>query len=447
MFKTRKKIISVYELTSSIKNLLEGHFRFISVKGEISNLKTPYSGHSYFTLKDNDAQIRGVLFKNQKRFLLTPLQEGKEVVCHGRITVYEPRGDYQILVDSVEELGHGELRVKFDQLKKDLEERGLFNQDRKKTIPYFPGSICLITSATGAALQDFLKIYRERSGNNHIQILPTAVQGERAAGEIVKAIGTANSKLKPDVIVLCRGGGSIEDLWPYNEEIVAEAIYNSAIPIVTGIGHETDFTIADFCADYRVATPTGAAELLITNRNELKTEINNQLKNLIRIIENKLVSNQARLHGYKKSLTRIVHLLDKNSFRLQLSESYLVASINNYLVNKVQHTNQIAARLKEQAPLHRIEMQKQKLDYLHEKLINRLEYIVESKTKSLARQASLLNSVSPLATLSRGYAVAYKKTGKKRTVITSPQQVQIKDTLHILVKEGELGCQVISKEN
>ena len=446
MFSIRKKIISVYELTSSVKELLESNFRFISVRGEISNLKTPSSGHSYFTLKDSAAQIRGVLFKNQKRFLIAPLQEGKEIICHGRITVYEPRGDYQIIVDSVEQVGHGELRLKFEQLKTRLEKKGYFDQSIKKEIPQFPQSICLITSVTGAALQDFLKIYRQRGGNTHLQIIPTAVQGEHAAEEIAQAIRTAHTKINPDVIVLCRGGGSIEDLWSFNEESVADAIFHSKIPIVTGIGHETDFTISDFCADHRVATPTGAAELLINDQDELKANIENQLRHLISIIKNKITQSEHRLRLQNKSLGQIVHLLDKYSFRLQLSESYLIAGMNNYLVNKSRLITATVNRLKEQAPLHQIELQEQKLSYLQNRLMNTIQRTIDTKTDNLGRQTALLNSVSPLATLSRGYSVVYKKTGSQKNIISDVDQIQIEDKVNILMKNGELSCQVTSKE-
>ena len=256
-------ILTVSQISRSIRTLLEGEFRFISVSGEISNLSRPYSGHSYFTLKDEGAQLRAILFKGQQRFLAKDINDGQQVICHGRISVYEPRGDYQLIVDSIDFHGAGALQLQFEKLKNRLAVEGLFDQARKKMIPMFPRKIVLITSPTGAAVHDFLKVWRNRQWGATIQIFPVRVQGIGAAEEIAAAIATVNRELDSDIIVLCRGGGSLEDLWAFNEECVARAIADSTLAIVTAIGHEVDFTIADFCADLRAPTPTGAAEQII----------------------------------------------------------------------------------------------------------------------------------------------------------------------------------------
>ncbi|WP_457576291.1 exodeoxyribonuclease VII large subunit, partial [Desulfomarina sp.] len=262
-------VLTVTELTSSIKTLLEGEYRFIRIKGEVSNLRVPFSGHSYFSLKDSHSQIRAVLFKNQKRFVSHSLEDGQQIICFGRISVYEPRGDYQIIIDSIEHLGTGHLQIEFEKLKTRLASEGLFSHDIKKKIPTLPFKIIIISSPTGAALQDFLKIYSSRNFPACLQILPVRVQGEQAAKEIASAIESANRIKDADILILCRGGGSIEDLWAFNEELTARAIYRSKIPVVTGIGHETDFTIADFCADLRCPTPTGAATAILPDGGEL----------------------------------------------------------------------------------------------------------------------------------------------------------------------------------
>jgi exodeoxyribonuclease VII large subunit len=297
-------ILTVSQLTRSIKTILEKEYRFVRISGEISNLKTPFSGHSYFTLKDGSSQIRGVLFKQQKRFVELTLKDGQEVVCFGRVTVYEPRGEYQLVIDNVDLFGTGRLQAEFERLKRKLSDRGYFSASIKKPLPAYPGRIVIISSPTGAAIQDFLKSTRNRQSPLHIQILPVRVQGTEAAGEIARAIQTANSIKDVDIIVLCRGGGSLEDLWAFNEEKVADAIHLSEIPIVTGIGHEIDFTIADFCADYRCPTPTGVAEKIVpdshtllhhirtlqnSQRNRVQRKItflDRQLQNSLRVLGN-----------------------------------------------------------------------------------------------------------------------------------------------------------------
>ncbi len=257
-------VYSVTKLTRELKNLVEGKYRFVQVQGEISNLKRPYSGHAYFTLKDDGAQLRSVLFKGSARYLEKPIADGQQVICHGRLSIYEPRGDYQLIVDSVNFQGSGLLMIRFEKLKRQLNTEGLFAQEKKQAIPRFPENIILVTSPSGAAVHDFLKIWRQRNYPCTINIVPVPVQGKEAAGEIARAIALVNDQLpQSDCIVLCRGGGSLEDLWAFNEEIVARSIARSKLPVVSAIGHEVDFTISDFCADLRAATPTDAAVLII----------------------------------------------------------------------------------------------------------------------------------------------------------------------------------------
>lgn len=244
-----KRIFSVSELTSSIKSMLEGRFPFISVAGEISNLRRPASGHLYFTLKDDRAQIKTVLFKTQQRYLEKTPRDGQMVVCQGRLTVYEPRGDYQLIVDAMDFHGAGALQLAFEQLKKKLAAEGLFDQEDKKPLPALPRHITLVTSPTGAAVHDFIRIAQSRYPQIRIAVFPVAVQGDAAAGEIQEAILEINNQMHTDIIVLCRGGGSIEDLWAFNDEQLAREIRYSNIPVVSAVGHEIDFTIADFAAD------------------------------------------------------------------------------------------------------------------------------------------------------------------------------------------------------
>lgn len=435
-------ILTVSQLTRSIKNILESKYRFVRISGEISNFKMPYSGHSYFTLKDASAQIRAVLFKQQKRFVDLTLQDGQNVVCFGRISVYEPRGEYQIIVDSVELFGTGMLQKAFEQLKMKLFEKGYFSEETKKSLPPYPAKIVVISSPTGAALQDFLKIVKIRQSPIHIQILPVRVQGKDAAGEIAKALQTANSLEHVDSIVLCRGGGSLEDLWAFNEEVVAEAIHRSAIPVVTGIGHEVDFTIADFCADFRCPTPTGAAEKLVPDAGTLRRHLITLQTGLLTRMQRKMSFLDQRLRHSIRMLGNMRNLFRDSALRLQLSQSYLMQAIEKNLVSREKKLDTCLRRLQAQAPSSRIALQERYLHFLTTQLRNHIERILERKQMALAEQATLLHSVSPLATLGRGYSIVRKFDEKDQSykVITRSTDTGVGDELNILLHQGQLDC-------
>src|SRR5271166_5249246 len=268
-----RRIFTVTDLTARIRDLLAKNFTDITVQGEISNCRPAASGHIYFTLKDDRAQIRCVFFKQQQRGMKFRPEDGLKVSVRGTISVYESRGEYQVYVESVEPLGRGALQLAFEQLKKQLQAEGLFDAARKKTLPLLPSRIGLITSPTGAAVRDVVRILRRRFPNVHLTLYPVRVQGEEAAGEIIEALAYFGSKRAADVILLVRGGGSIEDLWSFNEEKVARAIAACAIPVITGVGHETDFTIADFVADVRASTPSAAAEIVVQSRQEFQRHL------------------------------------------------------------------------------------------------------------------------------------------------------------------------------
>ncbi len=435
-------ILTVTQLTRSIKNILESEFRFVRISGEISNLKMPYSGHSYFTLKDSAAQVRAVLFKQQKRFVELSLQDGQDVVCFGRIVVYEPRGEYQLIVDSVELFGKGRLQQQFEQLKTKLLEKGYFAAALKKTLPPYPDKIVLISSPTGAAIQDFLKIVTIRKSPIQIQILPVRVQGKDAAGEIAKAIRIANNLNDVDVIVLCRGGGSLEDLWAFNEETVAEAIHHSVVPIVTGIGHEIDFTIADFCADFRCPTPTGAAEKLIPDCHVLHNHLTALQNGLFNRLNRKIAYLEQRLQHSIRLLGNMKNIFRDSELRLDLSKSYLFQATSNNLLERENRLHSWIRRLQAQSPLQRIELQERHLYHLSNQLRNQIQHILERKQMVLANQATLLNSVSPLATLGRGYSIVRKfnAEGDSYQIISRSVDTNEGDILNILLHEGQLDC-------
>jgi exodeoxyribonuclease VII large subunit len=439
-----KTILTVTQLTRSIKNILENNFRFVWVSGEISNLKVPYSGHSYFTLKDGSAQIRAVLFKQQKRFVDLTLQDGQDVVCFGRITVYDPRGEYQIIVDSVELFGTGRLQKELERLKIKLAQKGYFAEESKKKLPPYPGKIAIISSPTGAAVHDFLKIVQIRQSPVHIQIFPVRVQGKDAGADIARAIETVNALDNVDIIVLCRGGGSLEDLWAFNEEVVADAIHHSNIPVVTGIGHEVDFSIADFCADFRCPTPTGAAEKLIPDAHALRKHLATLHNSLLARMHRKMSFLQQRLQHSVRMLGDMQSVFKDSELRLQLSKSYFYQAATKNLLARENTLQSCIHRLQAQAPLSRIELQKRHLHFLTTQLQNQIKRILERKQMRLAEQATLLNSVSPLATLGRGYSIVRKFNIMDGTyqVITRSADTSVGEELNILLHKGQLNCLV-----
>src|ERR1700730_912531 len=291
-----RRVFSVSELTGRIRDLLTRNFTDILVEGEVSNCQFPQSGHMYCTLKDDRAQIRCVCFKTQLRLLKFRPENGLHVSVRGSVSVYEARGEYQIYIESIEPVGLGALQLAFDQLKRRLEAEGLFAVERKKPLPLLPRCIGLITSPTGAAVRDVVRILRRRFHNVQLTLYPVRVQGDGAASEIVRAVQFFNRKQTVDVLIVARGGGSLEDLWSFNEEIVARAIAPSPLPGISGVGHETDFTIADFVADVRASTPSAAAELVVQTRREFDNHITELRENLTSLMRYRLSASSRRVH-------------------------------------------------------------------------------------------------------------------------------------------------------
>ena len=298
------KILTISELTRDIKEVLENVFGDVAVEGEISNLSQPASGHVYFSLKDEASSIKCALFRNSAIKVKFALSDGMKVVCSGRVGVYEKSGQYQLYVNTVEPKGQGALQLAFEQLKERLAKEGLFDEAHKKPLPFLPKTIGVVTSPTGAVVRDILHVLDRRFPEAHVIISPVRVQGEEAAQEVSAAIKEFNELGNVDVIILARGGGSLEDLWCFNEEKVARAIYDSAIPIISAIGHETDYTIADFVADRRAPTPSAAAEIVLPSRLELNERIENSLTHLWRSLKDKVPQYEQRLDDLKEGLAR-----------------------------------------------------------------------------------------------------------------------------------------------
>ena len=412
-----RRILTVRELTHDIKTLLETGFDSVWVKGEISSFKVPSSGHFYFSLKDETAMLACVMFKFKNQYLKFELQDGLEVICGGRITLYEPRGSYQLLIDVMEPVGLGALQLRFEQLKEKLSKEGLFDSARKRPLPFLPQKIAVITSPTGAAIRDILNILNRRYANLEILLVPASVQGEKAAPEIVQAIRQVNELAQHEVIILGRGGGSLEDLWAFNEEIVARAIFESKIPIISAVGHEIDFTIADFVADLRAPTPSAAAELVVKNKIDLQ-------KNLLNTLSRLRQSYLTVLTSYKKRLSEFsARMIDPRrklqDWRLRLSD------LQERLLYTVQQN---------------IKEAKGRFESLFPDLVSLTQWTLERKEQNLTQFTSLLKSLNPLAILERGYSIAKNITTGE--IIRKSSQTQPQEKLLIKLFKGEVICEV-----
>lgn len=390
------KAYSVTELTKSLKEIVEKKYDSIWVQGEISNFSTPISGHWYLTLKDQESQIASVCFKGSNRRVKFVPEDGLEVLCHGRLSIYEPRGSYQLIIDYIEPIGRGALQLAFEQLKEKLSKEGIFDQKFKKEIPFLPKNIAVITSPTGAAIRDFVKVISRRFSGLRISIVPVPVQGDDAAQEIVSAIEFVNELREFDLIVLTRGGGSLEDLWPFNEERVARAIFESKLPIVSAIGHEIDFTIADFVADLRAPTPSAAAEMIIGSKIELLRIIEDQRHRLIQSILKFITLNSQKILFLKQRLVDP----KKRLIDLKLHLDDLTTILSKAI--KIQHLN-----LK----------------------------------KSLEKSIAKLESLSPLSVLNRGFSIV--TDNKSGALIDSVSKVQIGSLLKIKLSCGSIICEAV----
>lgn len=435
------RIFTVTEINASIRGILESRFPFVSVAGEISNLRQPFSGHLYFTLKDEQSQIKAVLFKIQQRYVSDTLVDGQSVVCRGRISVYEPRGDYQLIVDAVDFHGAGALQLEFDKLKKRLAAEGLFDQSRKKTIPPFPRHVILITSPKGAAVHDFIRVARRRSPAVQISVFPVAVQGSQAAGEIVDGLAAVNRHFTGCVIVLCRGGGSLEDLWTFNEEKVARAIAASEMPVVSAVGHETDFTIADFAADLRAPTPSAAAELILPDSGVLKSRVNQLRMRLLRKMTARLDIAEHRVAINVHRLGIVQRQFDRQALQLDHAAAYLERGFKTALAHYLNALNMSEQKLRLYSPVAQLQLQNQQLTNLTRRLLVAEKSVIGACGDSLTRAAGLLDAVSPLSTLARGYSIVREGVAGGK-VITDYRQVRKGDRIGVVLHKGFLACTI-----
>jgi exodeoxyribonuclease VII large subunit len=440
-----RRVLTVSELTARIRDLLAKNFTDIWVVGEISNCREAQSGHIYFTLKDDRAQVRCVFFKQQQRGIKFRPEDGLQMTVRGSISVYETRGEYQIYVENLEPVGLGALQLAFEQLKKRLEAEGLFAAGRKKPLPLLPTRIGLITSPRGAAVRDVVRILRRRFPNVHLTVYPVRVQGEGAAEEIVKALKFFNQKKLADVLILARGGGSMEDLWAFNEEPVARAIAASAIPVISGVGHETDFTIADFVADLRASTPSAAAELVVQTRREFDKHIADLRETLGSQIRYRLLELSRRVHelSARRGFRRPLDLLRQQRQRADEMTSRLALGLRAQLEKSrkrftAAHLRIVSFDFRVKIAAFRLRLERRSAD-----LSVRAERLLRAKRERLDRLRLQLEERSPLRVLERGYAIATDAAGN---LLRDAAQVALGDSVAIQLHRGRLTTEVKKKE-
>ncbi|CAD5353595.1 exodeoxyribonuclease VII large subunit [Citrobacter freundii] len=428
-------IFTVSRLNQTVRLLLEQEMGQVWISGEISNFTQPSSGHWYFTLKDDTAQVRCAMFRNSNHRVTFRPQHGQQVLVRANITLYEPRGDYQIIVESMQPAGEGLLQQKYEQLKAKLQAEGLFDQQFKKTLPSPAHCVGVITSKTGAALHDILHVLKRRDPSLPVIIYPTAVQGDDAPGQIVRAIELANARGECDVLIVGRGGGSLEDLWSFNDERVARAIFASRIPVVSAVGHETDVTIADFVGDLRAPTPSAAAEIVSRNQLELLRQIQHGQQRLEMAMDYYLANRTRRF-------TQLNHRLQQQHPQLRLARQQTVLErlrqrMNFALENKIKQANQrqqrMLQRLNQQNPQPRIHRAQTRIQQLEYRLAENIRARLSEQRERFGNAVTHLEAVSPLATLARGYSVTTTSDG---TVLKKTKQARPGNLLTTRLNDG-----------
>lgn len=441
---SQRHIYSVSELNGAAKEVLEQAFGLIWLEGELSNLSRPASGHWYFSLKDQKAQIRCAFFRGRNRLVNFSPEDGQRILVRGRIGLYEPRGDYQLIVDHMEPAGVGDLQQAYEQLKQRLHGEGLFDEQYKQPLPVMPRQIGLLTSPSGAAIRDALHVLRRRYPLASIIIYPTPVQGEAASAEIINALGKAERRNECDVLLLVRGGGSLEDLWCFNNEALARAIHDCPIPIVTGIGHEIDFTIADFVADARAPTPSAAAEVITPDQAELRSLLQHQIYSLHKRIGDRLTASSQQLDWYLRHLQQSHpgKQLANQRQELRLRQQQAIQAIHVSLERYRHRLSQLDARMLGQSPIAEAQQNRQKLASLERLLDKLLVNRLQLARSRLDNSAHALNTVSPLATLSRGYSISRRQG--TFAPLKKASEITVGESLETLLGHGSIISKVES---
>jgi exodeoxyribonuclease VII large subunit len=439
----QRKVVTVSELTSSIRGILESSFGDIWVEGEISNCRLWNTGHLYFTLKDGGAQIRAVMYRSAVRYLKFKAEDGLHVIARGRLGLYEPKGEYQLLCDHLLPAGLGALQLAFEQLKKKLQAEGLFDQARKRPLPALPAKIGIVTSLEGAALRDIIKVLSRRHPTLHLVIRPTRVQGDGAAADIAEAIRAIARVKDVEVIIVGRGGGSAEDLLPFNQEPVARAIANCKLPVVSAVGHEVDFTIADFVADVRAPTPSAAAEIVIAAKEELEARIDRNGQRLRSAMAAAVERRRTRLHvlASRRGLAGVPARLAMRGRHVAELTHQLESAMRLTVARREREFRALRLRLEACDLRRRLTAIRGRLDAAHGRLQGAISRRHDRAHARLGAMAARLESLSPLAVLGRGYAVCWN--ADRTAIIRRASSVQRGDRVAVVLHEGELECQTI----
>jgi len=441
MLQQTRKAYTVSEITGIIKTALRS-LTDIWIEGEISNLSRPTSGHIYFTLKDRLSQIRAVIFRADLRYMRYVPKNGDKVFLHGRIDVYTRGGYHQIICDTIEPAGLGALQAALEQLKQQLAAEGLFEASHKKPIPAIPQRIGVVTSATGAAVRDIINIITRRFPHVYLLVYPVLVQGEGSADEIARAIDDMNEIGGFDVIIVGRGGGSIEDLWSFNEEVVARSIYASEIPVISAVGHEIDYTISDLVADRRAPTPSAAAELIVPDKTEITRRLSDLNRRINENIQRKLQAANERLANCQRQLSPEMRLDDihqkqqtVDSLNLQMQRTFA-----RMMERRQNNLDKSTDKLRHLSPLAQIVELQQHLKSLNQQCVNQMQYLMRKKDSDFKAFAAKLDALSPLAILARGYSICYDQSQK---IIKDARQVESGDQIQVKLADGKLTCDVV----
>ena len=439
-----QEIISVSEINRRAKSILEENFPFVWIQGEVSNFFSAASGHWYFSLKDESSEIRCAMFANKSHRITFEPKDGDHLVLNGTLSIFEGRGQYQIIVEHIELAGEGALLKAFEELKKKLLTEGLFDDSLKKKLPSYPRSIAVVTSPDGAVIQDIINVLSRRSPFFNLTVVPTLVQGEKAAPLICEALNKASNLENIDLIILARGGGSIEDLWAFNNEEVARAIVNCPIPLVSAVGHETDFTISDFVADIRAPTPSIAAEIISQPYSELKETLEGYQSYLLKSVESQFDSQRTRITNLIKRIRHPGDKLREIGQRVDYLETALIQEMHQKVSFKKNQLNLSQLSLQQNSPQNKVKEAKVYLQNASKDLLKAFNLKIERKRKLLGELVATIEAVSPLSVLARGYSII--STEPEGKILSSSNQVKIGQTISAVLNKGSIKAEVKSKD-
>ena len=439
-----QEIISVSEINRRAKSILEENFPFVWIQGEVSNFFSAASGHWYFSLKDESSEIRCAMFANKSHRITFEPKDGDHLVLNGTLSIFEGRGQYQIIVEHIELAGEGALLKAFEELKKKLLTEGLFDDSLKKKLPSYPRSIAVVTSPDGAVIQDIINVLSRRSPFFNLTVVPTLVQGEKAAPLICEALNKASNLENIDLIILARGGGSIEDLWAFNNEEVARAIVNCPIPLVSAVGHETDFTISDFVADIRAPTPSIAAEIISQPYSELKETLEGYQSYLLKSVESQFDSQRTRITNLIKRIRHPGDKLREIGQKVDYLETALIQEMHQKVSFKKNQLNLTQLSLQQNSPQNKVKEAKVYLQNASKDLLKAFQLKIERKRKLLGELVATIEAVSPLSVLARGYSII--STEPEGKILSSSDQVKIGQTISAVLNKGRIKAEVKSKD-